>query len=676
MELEGNQRLTAFGPGREASHFVILTHDGRLQLWDTVTGGLKREYKEKNHLAVQYTCLAWLTQARGGEGSNGAKKKRKKESYEQTKAGLGMVLLGTSNGRIVVWDLTTGDVEYDITAYEHKEVSHISTSAEGRYFYSVSKGAKKMKRFDVKTGKNDSEIDVGNKGALIVSTDRTGSRVATGSSSVQLWDQSSKQTVGMFPGHASSITTLTFSPDSSYLLSTAYNDRFPTLWDCNEVPTEESIDAGPKDNGNGAAQTLTMDAPPACCDIVARDSVDHQVYDILAVSENGVLNFWRWDSSDHVARIKKMKKSKKKKKKKKKRRSYAATSKVADGKTTGSLVFGATFCTSEKNMILVAHGSLVAPEFTKVRFVADNADKIIEEIQLQDQVSKDLPSSESAAGVLSKDGHQAAKGNDAGSPHIANKGIEPIATWPEDRSRANEVPQDNVSDGEEDDDDATLAQRVESLAKQMEVDDRMSDEEENNEGNHSARSAAARAAEIASTIEDDSLVSSGKTPRAISLIKILEQALKSSDDALLEHCLGTSDRAIIRETVEGLSASCVVQFLTRVINKFEARPARAANLCVWIKVVVEKHAGYLTSSQDAVSALGGLHSTVDGRLGVFKRLLKLSGRLDLILSQISMLETNRDVGSRVDKRARTVFVDAGLDDAEESEDESSEETSE
>ena len=44
--------------------------------------------------------------------------------------------------------------------------------------------------------------------------------------------------------------------------------------------------------------------------------------------------------------------------------------------------------------------------------------------------------------------------------------------------------------------------------------------------------------------------------------------------------------------------------------------------------------------------------------------------------QISMLQTNRDVGSRVDKRARTVYVDAGLDEAEESEDESSEDAGE
>ena len=78
---------------------------------------------------------------------------------------------------------------------------------------------------------------------------------------------------------------MTFSPDSSYLLSTAYNDRFPTLWDCNDVPTEENIDAGATDTGNGAAQTLTMDAPPACCDIVAKDTGADQVYDILAVSE-------------------------------------------------------------------------------------------------------------------------------------------------------------------------------------------------------------------------------------------------------------------------------------------------------------------------------------------------------------------------------------------------------
>ena len=82
------------------------------------------------------------------------------------------------------------------------------------------------------------------------------------------------------------------------------------------MPTEENIDAGATDNSTGAAQTLTMDAPPACCDIVAKDTGVHQVYDILAVSENGVLNFWRWDSSEHVARIKKDEGKKKKGRKK------------------------------------------------------------------------------------------------------------------------------------------------------------------------------------------------------------------------------------------------------------------------------------------------------------------------------------------------------------------------
>ena len=64
-------------------------------------------------------------------------------------------------------------------------------------------------------------------------------------------------------------------------------------------------------------------------------------------------------------------------------------------------------------------------------------------------------------------GHQAENGNDVGIPHIANKGVEPIATWPEDMSRVNEVTDGDISDDDKDDDDATLAQRVESLAKQM-----------------------------------------------------------------------------------------------------------------------------------------------------------------------------------------------------------------
>ena len=62
----------------------------------------------------------------------------------------------------------------------------------------------------------------------------------------------------------------------------------------------------------GNAQTFSMDAPPASCDVIRKsnDNSDNSMYDILAVSENGVLNLWRWNSNSYIRS--KEKKSKKK----------------------------------------------------------------------------------------------------------------------------------------------------------------------------------------------------------------------------------------------------------------------------------------------------------------------------------------------------------------------------
>lgn len=58
MEIDGYQQLSAFGPGRRGSHFAIMTHDGRLQLWDTATGGLKESIRNK--IICQLPILVWL----------------------------------------------------------------------------------------------------------------------------------------------------------------------------------------------------------------------------------------------------------------------------------------------------------------------------------------------------------------------------------------------------------------------------------------------------------------------------------------------------------------------------------------------------------------------------------------------------------------------------------------
>jgi len=55
----------------------------------------------------------------------------------------------------------------------------------------------------------------------------------------------------------------------------------------------------------------------------------------------------------------------------------------------------------------------------------------------------------------------------------------------------------------------------------------------------------------------------------------------------------------------------------------------------WIRAILIEHTSYLITLPDLVKSLSGLYLIVDSRLSVFKKLLKLSGRMDLLLSQIS-----------------------------------------
>ena len=113
-----------------------------------------------------------------------------------------------------------------------------------------------------------------------------------------------------------------------------------------------------------------------------------------------------------------------------------------------------------------------------------------------------------------------------------------------------------------------------------------------------------------------------------------------------------------------MSPSFVIPFLTRVVAKFEARPGRGKLLTAWIQAVIEKHAGYIVSTPSVLKTLSGLHETIDARLGAFKRLLKLSGRLDLVLSQMTVMRNQKKkdekfVGASGSHQvARSTFVDS------------------
>eukprot|EP01114_Cavostelium_apophysatum_P011493 TRINITY_DN2577_c0_g1_i1.p1 TRINITY_DN2577_c0_g1~~TRINITY_DN2577_c0_g1_i1.p1 ORF type:complete len:567 (-),score=181.19 TRINITY_DN2577_c0_g1_i1:13-1713(-) len=136
-----------------------------------------------------------------------------------------------------------------------------------------------------------------------------------------------------------------------------------------------------------------------------------------------------------------------------------------------------------------------------------------------------------------------------------------------------------------------------------------------------------------SAVEEDSRA--GVVPRADSVQAVVIQALQSNDAVMLEKCLKITDIQIVTNTVRRLPTSYVVRFLEAIITYYQRDTSHGISLVLWIKTVLAYHTSYLVTVPNLVQMLSGLYLSIDSRLSIFKKLLKLSGRLDLLLSQIS-----------------------------------------
>jgi hypothetical protein len=137
------------------------------------------------------------------------------------------------------------------------------------------------------------------------------------------------------------------------------------------------------------------------------------------------------------------------------------------------------------------------------------------------------------------------------------------------------------------------------------------------------------------------VVAKGNVASASSLTSLLQQALQSNDSQLLEHCLGASDPEVIDTTISRLPPATALACLHKIVERLERRPNRARALVVWVRVVLFRHTSYLITVPELVNSLARLYQTVDTRLLSFKKFLKLSGRLELLLEQISQQHNSR-----------------------------------
>jgi hypothetical protein len=146
---------------------------------------------------------------------------------------------------------------------------------------------------------------------------------------------------------------------------------------------------------------------------------------------------------------------------------------------------------------------------------------------------------------------------------------------------------------------------------------------------HSASSASSTSGSVVSAASLE-----GDRSDPASMATVLSQALHANDSAQLEMVLSSTDPEAVDATVARLEAKFVVQLLRQVVSRFEAKPARGASMARWLRAVMVHHAAALASTPGLVSQLAGVYHIVDARLAAYRKLLRLAGRLDLLLGQL------------------------------------------
>ena len=127
--------------------------------------------------------------------------------------------------------------------------------------------------------------------------------------------------------------------------------------------------------------------------------------------------------------------------------------------------------------------------------------------------------------------------------------------------------------------------------------------------------------------------SSSILPGTDSLVVLIEQSLQTSDDYLLEQCLQTTDIHLIDTTTKLLSTSKSIDFLFKIITKFEKRPTRVLNLLPWLNCLLQQHATFLTGFPNFAKQFSSLSQILEQRVSCMNKFTALNGRLDLIMHQ-------------------------------------------
>ncbi|KAI1284908.1 WD repeat-containing protein 43 [Halotydeus destructor] len=149
-------------------------------------------------------------------------------------------------------------------------------------------------------------------------------------------------------------------------------------------------------------------------------------------------------------------------------------------------------------------------------------------------------------------------------------------------------------------------------------------------------------AELSSKIKDKPAVrvsvknDGSAPPKTDSLIHLLVQGLQSGDQKMLDTVLCKRDDTMISNTIGKLPLDLIAPLLHELQRLLHYKGDNNIIAMKWLEILLHTKLSFILTLPDLEGSLASLLQLLNSRTDVFDRLLRLKGRLGLMLSQVKV----------------------------------------
>ncbi|XP_066347970.1 uncharacterized protein [Miscanthus floridulus] len=576
--------LTSFSPS--ADFLALSSGDGRIKVWDAVRGRLQTEFADIP--AVEAGAGAVAESKRGHLALDyTCMKWVQLSSKKKRKAGSSLIVLGTGSGDVLALDVAAGDWKWKVSDCHPGGVTVVAYSKHGRSVYTA--GADGMVcRIDASDGAVVGKFKSSSKAisALAVSSD--GNVLATAAGQLRTFDTSSNKKIKKFSGHPVAVRSMVFSNDSQYVLSSGVGERYIAIWKLGSGKTQSSN------------CILSMEHPAIFVDCKCSD--EGEIH-ILAISEIGVCYFWSANDVDDLRN-------------KKPTKIVLSESSVSTVHQAFSIFAAKLQGVDGPNSahVLLAYGSVVKPSFDKL-LVCYGTD-----INLG--ISQDgvlLPNTQT---TMTKKGHSVKKQEivtalDRANAEDAILPLPKLHTQEKKRKHGVTKPSDDVEP--EIHSDLTTTRSIHKRVPVQRIEDDSICIED-----------MMRECGIIDTRVDESMKGHPGIPSDILSDLFGDGSIKFNANLPSKK---------IRGHLRSLKPGDACKLLENLVSAWITRSGSTEVVLRWIYCLLVIH-GRFIPSEESTKVISNLHKMCAERYKATEDLLKLSGRLRLIMAQVDKAASN------------------------------------